>query len=170
MIDKSEVKTYFQDDVLWTEASREVAASSQAAWEAIEPLFERLTEIGTPGGAEIEVIKKDPDASLVAEGNQLAVLVTRLAIFKTVMIITFEDVELERRASCCITVLGSRYGVPNRTYRSQHVPDHLPAEHPETGPDRRRTRHNIRPPRKHIPEVAQVHTLWEELAVGTGQR
>ncbi len=173
MIDKSEVKTYFQDDVLWTEASREVAASSQAAWEAIEPLFERLTEIGTPGGAEIEVIKKDPDTSLVAEGNQLAVLVTRLAIFKTVMIITFEDVELERRASCGITVLGSRYGeleflieptgasTCRITYRQSILKQDTIEGGLATTFDHRT---------QHIPEVAQVHTLWEELAVGTGQR
>jgi hypothetical protein len=171
MIDESDVRTYRQDDVLWIEASRDVAAPSQAAWDAIEPLFHRLAEVGTSSGAEIEVVKQSSDTSLVAEGNQVAALVTQLAIFKTVLIITFEEVEPGQRVSCAVTVLGSRYGeleflieptgadtcriTYRQSIRGQDTMTGMLNTAFDQGP-------------QHVPEVAQVHSLWEEIIVGAG--
>lgn len=171
MIDESDVKTYRQDDVLWIEASRGIAAPSQAAWDAIEPLFHRLAEIGTSSGAEIEVVKQRPGTKLVAEGNQVAALVTQLAILKTVMLITFEKVEPGQRVSCGVTVFGSRYGdleflieptgadTCRITYR-QSITEQ------DTIPGMLNTAFDHGP--QHVPEVAQVHSLWEELTLGAG--
>jgi len=170
MIDKSDVKTYRQDDVLWTEASRDVAAPSQAAWDAIEPLFHRLAEVGTSSGAEIEVVKQSPDTSLVAEGNQVAALVTQLVIFKTVMLITFEQVERGRRLSCPVTVLGSRYGeleflIESTGADTCRITYRQSITNQDTIPGSLNTAFDHGP--QHVPEVAQVHSLWEELIVAT---
>lgn len=171
MIDESDVKTYRTGDVLWIEASRDVAAPSQAAWDAIEPLFHRLAEIGTSSGAEIEVVKQSAGTSLVAEGNQVAALVTQLAILKTVLIITFEEVEPGQRVSCAVTVLGSRYGdlefliepieadTCRITYRQS-----ITEQDTMTGMLNTAFDHGP----QHVPEVAQVHSLWEELTIGAG--
>ena len=172
MIDESDVKTYHQEDVLWIEASRGIAAPSQAAWDAIEPLLHRLAEIGTSSGAEIEVVKQRPGTKLVAAGNQVAALVTRLAILKTVMLITFEEVEPGQRVSCGVAVFGSRYGdleflieptgadTCRITYRQSITQQ-------DTIPGMLNTAFDHGP--QHVPEVAQVHSLWEELSIGAGE-
>lgn len=113
MITKDDIETYDEDDMLWVDATSEVVVTAERAWDAIEPLISRLTELGTIGKTDVEVRKRDPDGPLIAEGNEVVAVASALSgVIKMPMSMSVTKCEPGRYARLAITI-----------FRKQHFAD-----------------------------------------------
>ena len=172
MVTRDDITIYDDEDMLWVDATDEVDVPADAAWDAIEPLIYHLTEMGTIGGADIEVNKVDPDGPFIADGNEVIAIASALrGAIKIHMKMVFTGTQPGRYARFAITL-----------FHQQHFADvDFTIDPIDAGRSKLRYRQGFRyhdnafgwlakhvslKPRE-IPETAELFNFWVETATGT---
>lgn len=168
-IGTNDIKTYYDHEMSWVDATRFENISPESAWLSITPLFlERFTELSTISTQPVEIHKIQGDAPLLTKGNSITARAQFFKLFTIPMQLEILEVRSVKYLRLGVTVLGL------------HLADidfHIKSEHGGTRMSYRqgfRTHSNllgwiggnISFNKLEKPEAAEIYNLWLKIIYG----
>ncbi|WP_105615226.1 hypothetical protein [Vallitalea okinawensis] len=110
-IDTNDIKSYYDHEMTWVDATRFENVTPQSAWVSITTLFlERFTELSSISTQPLEIHKSQDDSLLLTKGNVIIARAILWGLFKIQLKLEVLEVRPERYLRLGATVLGQNFG------------------------------------------------------------